>query len=78
MRSLLDNQVGDAGSLVGYMCVDFRGSFNAMGLDMLSQGLRTDGGEKSPKTPGIRGQGDERKKQRRLGVAGVGEGKPGS
>lgn len=58
--------------------MEFRASFNAMGLDRLSQGLRTDAGEKSPKTPGVRGQGDERKKQRRLGVAGVGEGKPGS
>lgn len=45
---------------------------------MLSQGLRTDGGEKSPRTPGVRGQGDTGQKQRRLGVAGVGEGKPGS
>ena len=69
---------GNAGSTVAYMCLEFRAVFNAMGLDMLNQGRRTDGGEKSSRTPGLRGQGDEEKKQRRLGVAGVVEGESGS
>lgn len=57
---------GDAELTAGYMCLAFSAVFQPIDLAMLSQRLSIGREEKSSRTPGLRGQGNEEKMQRRL------------